>query len=414
MNESKECLAPALSSPSSWQAHTVDSVDLPSVSPRTHRRQPGAAAVLQSFSGRVLGDLCSRTVAVASLEAHLNAATDWLRRAHDCSADDGVSWGYSLRGAWRSSYRETSGYIAETFFDLAAVTQDEDAGRRALAISHWLVSVQNPDGAIANTRYGTEGIVFDTGQVLQGLVRAYEATQEAAFLTAAETAAAWLVSVADDTGRWTRNTHNGIPHVYNSRVAWILLKLQQSRPDPERERVARRNLDWAVSQQQPNGLFQQCAFVSDAAPFIHTIAYALRGLLEAGLLLQEQTYLDAAIAGARAVMLHVRADGFIPGQLDLQGRPVGRYCCLTGNCQMAIIWLKLFAHTGEPAFYQAADKSLKYVLAHHDIQTADLNVRGGIKGSQPIWGAYTRLSYPNWATKFLIDALLVYTKRLEP
>jgi hypothetical protein len=31
---------------------------------------------------------------------------------------------------------------------------------------------------------------------------------------------------------------------------------------------------------------------------------------------------------------------------------------------------------------------------------------GGIKGSLPIYGRYAPLQYPNWATKFFIDALL--------
>ncbi|GAB4377647.1 MAG: hypothetical protein Kow00121_27710 [Elainellaceae cyanobacterium] len=345
-------------------------------------------------------------------EKHLEAAIQWLKRAHDYSPDGGVSWGYSLKGAWRDSYRETSGYIAETFFDLAKYTQDKDAWQRAMAVSQWLVDIQDADGSIANTRYGTGGIVFDTGQVLQGLVRAYEETEAPQFLQAANAAGDWLVRVADETGRWTRNTHNGIPHVYNSRVAWILLKLHQLSPDADRERVARANLDWAVSQQH-NGWFEQCAFVLDVAPFTHTIAYAIRGLLEAGLLLEESTYLNAAIAGAKAVMQHVRKDGFIPGQIDVDGSPVGRYCCLTGNCQMAIIWLKLFEHTGEAEYYQAASQSLQYVMACQDILTSDLNVRGGIKGSHPIIGTYTRLSYPNWATKFFIDALLLL-QRLQP
>ena len=31
---------------------------------------------------------------------------------------------------------------------------------------------------------------------------------------------------------------------------------------------------------------------------------------------------------------------------------------------------------------------------------------GGIKGSFPVYGRYAPLQYPNWATKFFIDALL--------
>ncbi len=36
----------------------------------------------------------------------------------------------------------------------------------------------------------------------------------------------------------------------------------------------------------------------------------------------------------------------------------------------------------------------------------DANLRGGIPGSDPIWGDYIPLALPNWAVKFYIDALL--------
>lgn len=369
-------------------------------------KQPSYLEVLGCFSKVLLEDFLGTSSSLLDINLHLDSAVQWLKRAHDISPDDGVSWGYSLRGKWRSSYRETSGYIAETFFDLAHFYRNEDFKERALRVSHWLVDIQSPEGGIANTRYGSDGIVFDTGQVLQGLVKAYQETGSQKFLSAAERSADWLVKVSDENGRWTRNTHNGIPHVYNSRVAWILLQLNSLSPTADRQRVAEANLDWAISQQKSSGLFEQCAFVPNVAPFTHTIAYAIRGLLEAGILTENKRYLDSATQAADAVIPHVQSNGFLAGQITPDGEPVGRYCCLTGNCQMAIIWLKLYKLLGDQKYYEAAVKSLQYVMAHQDCKTEDLNIRGGIKGSHPILGSYTRLSYPNWATKFFIDALI--------
>ena len=34
-------------------------------------------------------------------------------------------------------------------------------------------------------------------------------------------------------------------------------------------------------------------------------------------------------------------------------------------------------------------------------------MRGAIKGSHPIWGGYLFGTYPNWAVKFFMDALLL-------
>ena len=34
-------------------------------------------------------------------------------------------------------------------------------------------------------------------------------------------------------------------------------------------------------------------------------------------------------------------------------------------------------------------------------------MRGAIPGSAPIWGAYSRFEFPNWAAKFFADALIM-------
>ena len=190
-----------------------------------------------------------------------------------------------------------------------------------MRICRWLLSVQNKDGSFANPRYGDDGIVFDTGQDLFGLVRAFEETGEAAFKIGALRAANWLVNIADEAGRWTRNEHLNTPHVYNTRTAWALLRMNQVEYSAERERVARANLDWAVSEQQTSGFFNECAFERGLAPFTHTIAYATRGLLESGELLDDDRYIGAAQRCADVALERLRADGFLPGQIAIDGTP---------------------------------------------------------------------------------------------
>jgi uncharacterized protein YyaL (SSP411 family) len=352
-------------------------------------------------------DLLGMRPLTATPTLHLRAAEDWLKRAHDQGSDDGVSYGYSVRGGWRPSYRETSGYIATTFFDLARHYHNSDYQERALRICRWLLSVQNPDGAFSNPRYGDAGIVFDTGQDLFGLVRAYEVTREPGFGRGALRAAQWLVKIADAQGRWTRNEHLGTPHVYNTRTAWAVLRMNQVEYGADRERVARANLDWAVAEQQPSGFFDNCAFERGVAPFTHTIAYATRGLLESGALLKDEHYIDAAQRAADAALRHLREDGFLPGQIAVDGKPAARYCCLTGNCQFAIVWAKLFERSGNEKYRRAATRATNYVMSCQDIHTADANVRGAIKGSHPVWGRYAPLSFPNWPAKFFVDAMLL-------
>lgn len=344
---------------------------------------------------------------ISHADAHLDAAIDWLKRAHDVCTDGGVSYGYSLRGGWRASYIETTGYIATTFFGLAASRRDEALFDRAVQMVDWLLRVQNRDGSFSNPKFTPgRGIVFDTGQDLFGLVRAYRETQAQKYLAAAERAADWLVRAADEDGRWTQHTHLGVPHVYNSRVAWALMQLHQLAPTDERDRVLRANLDWAVSQQRPSGFFDRCGFVPDVAPFTHTIAYAIRGLWESGELLDDERYRAAAVRAADVTADLVRHDGFLPGQISVSGEPAARYSCLTGQAQLAIAWAKMFDATGADRFRRTAVRALRYVMARQDLTTKDLNRRGAIKGSHPTWGRYSPLTYPNWSTKFFIDAML--------
>ncbi len=338
---------------------------------------------------------------------HLEAALLWLKRAHDQGSDDGVSYGYSIRGGWRPSYRETSGYIATTFFDLARHRGDADFRERALRICKWLLAVQNADGSFSNPRYGDEGIVFDTGQDLFGLVRAFEETGDPSFRQGAQRAADWLVTIADSQGRWTRNEHLGTPHVYNTRTAWALLRMNQVEYDGDRERVARANLDWAVREQQPSGFFDECAFVRGTPPYTHTIAYATRGLFESGELLKDSRYIDAAKRCADAALRHLGSDGFLPGQISIGGAAAADYCCLTGNCQFSIVWAKLFDKTGSEEYRSAVILATDYVMRHQDILTGNDKVRGAIKGSFPIWGRYAPMSFPNWPAKFFVDAMLL-------
>jgi uncharacterized protein YyaL (SSP411 family) len=362
---------------------------------------------LNTFISLIAKDLLSSNIHLYKHESHLQAAVDWLCLAHDKSPDDGVSYGYSIRGGWRSSYIETSGYIATTFFNLAKEMNDSSFSDRAKKICMWLCSVQNDDGSFSNPNYSPDrGIVFDTGQDLFGLVRAYKETNESIFLESAKRAGSWLVSISDDKGRWTKNTHNGIPHVYNARTAWALLQLNEIYPEDNQLRVARANLDWALSQEN-NGYFDQCAFESDKAPFTHTIAYAIRGIWESAQILKDKHYADVALKAAKAMIRHVAEDGFIPGQIDASGTPRAKYCCLTGNAQLAIVWAKMYVENGDVEFREAAVKSLRYVMARQDIYTTNKDVRGAIKGSYPIWGRYSRLTFPNWPTKFFIDAIIL-------
>jgi len=351
-------------------------------------------------------DLVGQSERIEDKSNHFDAAVEWLGLAHEKAGAEGVSYGYSIKGGWRQPYRETTGYIAVTFFNLALYYNNQEFTKKAFRMCDWELTVQNNDGSISNPHfYPDQGIVFDTGQVLFGLVRAYEESQNKEYLDAACRAGQWLIDICDNNNLWTQCTHNGILHVYNSRVAWALLRLNQINPDEQWLEIAQANLNHAVKQES-NGWFEQCAFETGVAPFTHTIAYAIRGLLESSQLINNQQYFNTAEVVARSCISKMHKSGFIPGQIDTDGTTNNSYCCLTGNCQLSIIWAKMFKITGDYAYQSAAVTALQYVMKYQNLQTGNKNIRGAIKGSHPIWGPYSRLTFPNWPTKFFIDAML--------
>lgn len=364
-----------------------------------------------TFTQIAFNDLVRQKRCSESSESHLLAAEAWLSRAQDVTGDGGVSYGYSVLGGWRPSYPETSGYIATTFLRLGR-DRDHSYYERAERILKWLLKIQNADGSFPNPRYGPEGIVFDTGQVLFGLVAGYQSFKKVEYLSSARRAASWLTNVADSNRRWTHREHLGTPHVYNTRTAWALLQLNQVEYDAEREFVARSNLDWAVIEQSPEGFFNNCSFEPNHAPFTHTVAYTARGLLESGLLLKEQRYIDASVRNADAVLAHLAENGFLPSKITVRGSAAASSCCLTGNCQFALVWARIFSTNPHPKYRDAISKAMAFVMSTQDIRTENLNIRGGIKGSHPIWGIYSPLAFPNWATKFFVDAVWMH-RQLE-
>jgi hypothetical protein len=162
-----------------------------------------------------------------------------------------------------------------------------------------------------------------------------------------------------------------------------------------------------LRQQDDDGWFASNAFTRDAAPFTHTIAYAISGFLESGLFLREERYLCAARKGARALAKIQRSDGWLAGAYSRNWRPRTSYCCLTGVAQMAVNWAVLAVSCGEAEFVHPARRALAYLKRHHRVRARDAIICGGMAGSYPIWGAYERFCYPAWAAKFFADAVML-------
>lgn len=344
---------------------------------------------------------------------HIQAAIDWLCRAQDLRTNypdaGGVSAGWSFEDGWLPSYPETSGYIIETFLAAAKVLDRLDLVERSQRIINWELSIQNDDGSFPG-HFGEPGsrpVIFNTGQIMHGMIAGYTELKRSECLDAAVNAGRWLVSQQDDDGCWRRSVHNNVPHTYNTRATWALLRTAIISGDSLLKEAAIKNIEWALTQQTECGWFRTNAFTPDRIPFTHTIAYAIRGILECGLLVNEERYIVAATKAATALADVQRNDGWLAGTYDDNWSPAASYCCLTGLAQMSIIWKRLALYNNKPEFDNASHLANSFLKKHQRISGKKDASDGSIAGSSPIWGAYSRFEYPNWATKFYADALMM-------
>jgi uncharacterized protein YyaL (SSP411 family) len=356
---------------------------------------------------------------VQAHEVHLEGAIDWLCRAQDIRAGQadagGVSAGWSFEDGWLPSYPETTGYIIETMLAASSVLGRGELVSRAQRMIDWELSIQLADGTFPG-HFGEPGsrpVIFNTGQIMHGMIAGYTQLGRTDCLEAAARAGHWLARHQDADGCWRKFEHNDTPHVYNTRGTWALLSAGLLAGESALVAAARRNLDWALTQQTQSGWYGTNAFVPGRAPFTHTIAYATRGFLESGVLLGDERYLESALRAARGVARAQRADGWLAGTLADGWEPTARYCCLTGVAQMSLNWTRLAQVAGADDLRPHARSAIAYLKSTHRLDHADDAVRGGIAGSAPIWGDYSRFEYPNWAAKFFADALMMDLKDIS-
>ena len=357
--------------------------------------------------------------ASGSVDAHLEAAFGWLAAAQDACPNGGVARGYTLsaagetRAGWQHAYPETTGYIIPTLLDCAAHYGRADLRDRAIRLADWLLAVQHVDGGIPGGVVGKQRpvVVFNTGMVLHGWCRAYAATRNPSYLAGLCRAADFLVLAQDPDGAWRRFSNmDGNPrfHAYDVLVCWPLLMAHELTGDFRYRQTAIRNLDFTLTLQRPNGWLQSNDLRPERnhRPLTHTIGYAAAGLLESGLLLNDQWYVAAADLIASNVARQLRSNGWLAGEFFADWKPAASWSCLTGNAQMAIVWLKLWELSGNESHRAAARRANAYLRQRQDLTSSNPGIRGGLPGSRPIHARYGRYQYLNWATKFLADSLL--------
>jgi hypothetical protein len=333
----------------------------------------------------------------------------WITNAQ--RSDGGIAAYYSLLSGYSDSYPEVTGYIVPTLYDFSHLASDEDALSTAQRATRWLLSLQMPSGAFPGGLQGRDATpsVFNTGQILQGLVRAYAEAGRDEILESAIAAGDWLCQIQQPDGSWSGpGAYQGEAHTYYSMVAWALVQLASATSTTRYAASADRNTAWVLAHVRPSGWIDGIN-LRGYPPYLHFIAYVIQGVLECAILRGQRDSIHAISRSAWALLRRFETEKRLLGAYQSEFKEGMAFTCLTGNAQMSCVWLRLFEVTGDLRYLNAAlkmNEMLKGLLR----LSGRRGVAGGVAGSYPIWGSYQPLRYISWGCKFFADALMLETR----
>ncbi len=323
---------------------------------------------------------------------------------------------YNPFNGWSPMYPETSGYIIPTFLEYAKRFDSDLARGKAIILADWLLSIQNPDGSFPGllyTKNNQSKSIFNSAQIIIGLVSIYNYTSSKDYLNALLKCAKWIVENQNNDGSWSKhNYQSGYTPSYYTRVSWPILLASEINGDKNLKRAAIKTLQLVQNRRLDNAFIKNSGFEKNSYAYIHTIAYVIRGFLESSIILGNEEFNDSAIDWAEVILKKFELNGKLPGAYFDNYKKISYFECLTGYCQLAIIWLKIFRLDNDYRFVNGALKAIdrvSYFLPKYTF----IKKKGGVPGSYPFYGKYMFMRQPNWATKFFIDAILLEEEVLD-
>ena len=346
---------------------------------------------------------------------NLDITLKWIEKTFN--EDGGSSAYYSPLLGWSKPYPETTGYLITTLLNAYEFKNVEKYRQLAIKAGHWLLKIQNNDGSFSGGLYSKHKInppsVFNTGQIIDGLVELSNFDQNDCWLNAAEKSAIWLSENVKSDGTWAvGNYQNSFNPSYYSQVTWPMLRVWKKTNNNLIKEKAIKTLSLICKKTSNNGEILDWGFKPNEPAFTHTIAYTLRGIIESAIILDRWD--DFGCFTEKAIDKFYRLselkNGALPGSFSKGWVGDSSYSCLTGNVQIAICLIRYESLFPDLRLINASCKLVDYVNSK---QKKVGTLVGAVGGSYPIWGKYMFLRYPNWAAKYHADAIMLLIKRLE-
>jgi Glycosyl Hydrolase Family 88. len=383
----------------------------------------------------VVNDLFDDRQSIFDNQIHINGAIQWIFNAQDSLKTGGIPADYCFTWGWSNPYPETSGYIIYSLINYLNVFPESEMNdeiiQRSIWIGDWLLSIQNDNGSYYEGLHAEKKNLlhknmiiqresaFETAQIIAGLLSLYKKTHDNKYLDASIKSGDWLIKTQETEGYWNLS-HQNKPRSYDVYIGWRLLELYQIVPNPDYLYSAIKVFDWASELQKENGFFLECSHLINRDPWTHGIGYTVEAYIEAYVILKrlniESNYLSIAQRTADTLLklYHIRGfksiyyqdKGFIPASFNENWESKVKFMHLSGCAQIALCWLKLFEITRDYRYLNAGIKLNKDIKSIQNLHSNNKGIRGGIKGSHPIWGFSSPFRFTNHSVKFFIDSLL--------
>lgn len=332
-------------------------------------------------------------------------------RSIESTGGNGSSFSFSrIRRPWKPwypAYPETTGYIIETLYDYSAHFWEIPLGKYALDCSEWLLSIQKDNGSFpALLDPKGKPSVFNTAMILFGLRRSYLETGYERFFAAADQACSWLVEVLDKDFLWTRFAYvEGYVPTYYTRAIWSVLEWAKDLSRAAWVHAMENALSKLFTRYDRKGKqFSDWGFHPNRPAFTHTIAYTLRGFMEAGLILKNEVILSVVDEILARLADEYARFGLMPGSFARDWKADKSFTCVTGNAQLASIYFRRARHRNLEGLWEIGEILLGDVRRSVRKGKFEKQLEGAVPGSVPFHGKYMRWHHPNWAAKFYLDA----------
>ena len=344
-----------------------------------------------------------------------NAALDWIIKSLNHNGGNGSSAYYSNLYppfGWSKAYPETTGYLIPTLIDYDELYPELKLLDKSIQCGDWICSLAFENGALPGGLEGSKNeSIFNTGQMLIGLNSIYSLTKDVKYFKIIDSAVNWLCQNLEENGSWKNYAYiEGYVPSYYTRVVWPVLASNKFIKSDEITLLMRKALKFYEKKINKNLSITDWGFKKGEKAFTHTIAYTLRGFFESSVILENDNLLNRTIDICEKLLKISAFKGRLAGRYSNTWKGDYNFICLTGNAQLSILFTKIFSINNDVRFLNAALFYMEPVLK---AQVLKNNYKyGAISGSSPFYGRYLTLRYPNWATKFFLDAYLILKKHI--